>query len=76
MTATLNRLNSVIRQIDRLHEILSEDVAGLSQLDQRLAAGAVEAKVGAARSLEATRKELEGLKSHDRQWVRRVLQVE
>jgi hypothetical protein len=76
MTSTINRINSAMEEIDRLHEILADDIAGLSQMDPSIASQAIASKRKAAQALESSRRELESLKVDSQKWVRRVNQLE
>ena|SRR6266446_5832754 len=75
---TINGIDSVLAEIDRLHSILADDVVGLQQIKGANATdtkAAIDQKLKVARILHATRKELGELKQAQGRWSNDVLQI-
>jgi hypothetical protein len=73
MTATINGIDSVINEIDRLHSILADDVASLHL--SKGSEGAIDHKLKVATMLDSARSELEGLKGAQNRWSKDVLRL-
>lgn len=72
---TLNGIRSALDEINKLQFLLAEDIASLESGNHALAKSAIEEKRNAAKMLESTRQQLDGLSASVDRWTHKVLAV-